>query len=546
MLTVSLISKRFAGAEDDILKDVTFTTNAGERVGLIGPNGSGKSTLLKIVMGMIEADRGTVQFTVPNIRVGYLAQGITYADDAPVRSALFPNLEAIRTAEAEVERLATQMANANNGNLDALMTAYGEALEQLETLGYGVDEAAGMRALVELGLEGVTLDDSIGNLSGGQKTRLILASMLVEKPHLLVLDEPTNHLDVTALEWLENWLNEFEGGVLVVSHDRAFIDRIVNRIVALDAETHLARVFVGTYTEYMQTLQHERQQQYTEWKDQLDTVAKMQADINYHMSKAINRENATVNDFQRGRAKVVAPKAMAKKTRVQKYVESDDRVEKPGQTWQVKMEFDHVKHIRGDAIRLENLSVGYDVPLLAELNVALRGQERVAIMGPNGHGKSTLLKTIIGELQPLAGRVAIGGSVQVGYLAQEQEILDARETPLTTIQREARMSETEARSFLHYFLFGGDDPLRPNSQLSYGERARLMLARLVAKGANLLVMDEPLNHLDLPSREQFEAAVANFPGSMLAVVHDRYFVDKIADSVWHVEDGKLNVEHLRV
>jgi len=548
MLTISNISKRFAEADDHILQNISFTVNTGERVGLIGPNGSGKSTLLKIIIGALSAESGTIQHTVPNLRIGYLAQGMTYTDDTLVREALFPNLVEIRRAEADVDRYATQMANANSNDMDTLMTRYSEALERLESLGYGVDIPAGERSLTELGLASVDMDAPVENLSGGQKTRLILASMLINNPQVLILDEPTNHLDITALEWLENWLIRFDGGVLMVSHDRAFIDRTVNRIVALDPATHTARTFVGTYTEYIQTLAYERDQQYAQWKDQVDTIARMQADVSRTMAKAVNRERATVNDFQRGRAKVVAQKAKAKETRLNRYLESDERVEKPGQTWDVKIAFEQVGHIRGDAVRLENVSVGYEhtMPLLTNLNIALRGQERIAIMGPNGHGKSTLLKTIIGALKPLEGQVIIGGSVKVGYLAQEQEVLNPEDTPLTTIQREARMTETEARSFLHLFLFSDDDPLRPNARLSYGERARLMLARLVALGTNLLIMDEPLNHLDLASREQFEAAVTNFPGSVLAVVHDRYFVNKIADRIWQVEDGALNVEYLNV
>lgn len=541
MLVVSNLALRFAGADDFLFKGVTFTVNAGERVGLIGPNGSGKSILLKVIAGELEPTKGTVQRTQPNVRIGYLAQGLT-PEAGCLQDVLFPKLVTLRILEAEVERLARSLT----GDDDSVSQAYDAALEKLINLSEQIDEGYGQRILAQLDLGNIPLDTPVTTLSGGQKTRMVLASMLVNKPQLLILDEPTNHLDIDALEWLENWLNGFDGGVLVVSHDRAFLDRMANRIVAIDPKTGTARVHVGGYSDYLHTLQRERNQQHMAWKDQVDEIARMQADVNRTMARAIRKENATVNDKQRGYAKKVAKRAKAKETRLQRYLESDERVEKPELTWNVKMEFEHISQIRDDAVRLENLTVGYSAakPLLTNLNAAIRGGERIAVMGPNGHGKSTLLKTIIGQLEPLAGRVYIGESVQVGYLAQEQDVLNPNSTALATIQSETNYTETEARSFLHFFLFADDDPLRPVSQLSYGERARLMLAVLVAQGANLLVMDEPLNHLDLSSREQFEQALANYPGSVLTVAHDRYFIDQFATIIWHIEAGQLDVEIL--
>jgi len=262
------------------------------------------------------------------------------------------------------------------------------------------------------------------------------------------------------------------------------------------------------------------------------------------MARAVRRENATNNDFQRRLAKKVAARAQAKATRLRKYLDSAERVEKPRQTWGLKLDFGDLPATGQDVVFLEGLAVGYDpaAPLLRDLNLTLRAGERVAVLGPNGHGKSTLLKTIIGELPPLEGRARIGASVRIGYLAQEQEILDPRGNALAIIQAEAPLSHTDARSFLHYFLFAGDDVFTPVASLSYGERARLMLAVLVARGANLLVLDEPINHLDVPSREKFEEALAAFQGSVLAVVHDRYFVDKFATTVWTIENGALAVQ----
>lgn len=398
--------------------------------------------------------------------------------------------------------------------------------------------------MARIGIDDITLDMKVGVLSGGQKTRLMMASLLIREPRLLLLDEPTNHLDTTALQWFEEWLGRFTGGVLIVSHDRAFIDRVVNRIVALDSKAMSSRVHVGTYSDYIATLSAERDKQLAQWNDQEIEVARLRSDVQRTMARAVRKENATINDHQRRLAKKVAHKAKAKEKRLERYLASEDRVEEPELTWNVKMEFVDVGHIRGDAIRLEDVCIGYpsNEPLLEHLSLALRGQERIAVMGPNGHGKSTLLKTVIGEIPPISGHVRIAGSTQIGYLAQEQEILDPRATPLETIKLETRLSETEVRSFLHLFLFAGDDSLRPIAQLSFGERARLMLAHLVARGANLLIMDEPLNHLDLPSREKFEQALISFPGSVLAVAHDRYFVERFANKIWHIENGKLIVE----
>lgn len=540
MLTVSNLSRRFPGAEDYLFQGVSFTVNAGERVGIVGPNGCGKTTLLRVILGDEPANSGGVLFNPPDLRVGYLPQGLVVPDDTPLVDVLFPHAAELRAAEAEVERLAEAMAVAN-GDFDDIMLAYGEALDRLERFSAATDTGASQPILAGLHLDDIPLDTPVGHLSGGQKTRLGLAALLIDDPQLLILDEPTNHLDVSALEWLEGWLQAFAGGVLIVSHDRTFLDETVNRVLAMDDQTHRARVFEGNYSEYVATVQSELDKQWAQWRDQQVEIARLQADISRTMARAVRKENATINDQQRRYAKKVAKKAKAKETRLRKYLEDVERVEKPGQTWQLKLDFGDLPTTGQDVVFIENLTIGYDpaAPLLSNLTLTLRAGERIAVLGPNGHGKSTLLKTIIGELPPLSGSVRIGSSVQIGYLAQEQETLDPASTPLDVIQSSAPLSHTDARSFLHYFLFAGDDVFTPVGALSYGERARLMLAVLVARGANLLVLDEPINHLDVPSRERFEEALAAFQGSVLAVVHDRYFVDKFATTVWYIAAGAL-------
>jgi len=541
MLAVSNISKRFPGADEPVLKNVSFTVNGGERVGLIGPNGSGKTTLLRIITGELAPDGGSVQFIPAGLRIGYLPQGLAVPDETPMQDVLFPHASALHHAEAEIEWLAQALAGSDS-QVDNLMNAYSDALERLESLSHSMDMGSVERILAGLELDNIPLDSPVGILSGGQKTRLGLAALLANDPQLLILDEPTNHLDITALEWLEDWLQDFPGGALIVSHDRTFLDETVTSIVALDDRTHTARVFDGTYSDYVAAIQSELDKQWAEWRDQQVEIARLEADMRQTMARAVRKENATRDSTQRRYAKKVAKRAKAKETRLRRVLESEDRIEKPKPTWSLKLDFGNLPTTGQDVIFLEQLTIGYEAPLLRNLNLILRAGERVAVLGPNGHGKSTLLKTIIGEVPPLAGRVRIGSSVQIGYLAQEQEILDPHSNALQVIQAEVSFNQTETRSFLHFFLFTGDDVFTPIAQLSYGERARLMLAVLVARGANLLVLDEPINHLDVPGREKFEQALAAFQGSVLAVVHDRYFVDRFATTIWHIEHGTLTEE----
>ncbi len=544
MLTVSNISKRFPGADEPILKNVSFTVNAGERVGLIGPNGCGKSTLLRIIMGEVTADAGSVLHSPSNLRIGYLAQGLEAPDETPLQHILFPHAAALSNVEAEIERLAGAMSAAPNEEMDTLLADYSEALERLSQLSQQSDAVGVERILAGLSLDQMTLDTPVGTLSGGQKTRLGLAALLLRDPQLLILDEPTNHLDVSALEWLEEWLMDFAGGALIVSHDRTFLDQTANRIVAIDDKTHTARVLEGGYSAYVAVVRSELDKQWAAWRDQQVEIVRLEADMRQTMARAVRKENATNDDRQRRYAKKVAKRAKAKETRLKRYLEAEDRVEKPKQTWGLKLDFGDLPKTGQDVVFLEDLSIGYDpaAPLLTDLNLILRAGERVAVLGPNGHGKSTLLKTVIGERPPLAGRVRIGSSVKIGYLAQQQEILNPAQNALEVVQAETGLNHTDTRSFLHYFLFAGDDVFTPISQLSYGERARLMLAVLVGRGANLLVLDEPINHLDVPAREKFEQALAAFQGSVLAVVHDRYFVDRFATTVWYIEAGELTEE----
>ncbi|MGC9396090.1 MAG: ribosomal protection-like ABC-F family protein [Anaerolineae bacterium] len=541
MLQVSNITKYYGDAQ--ILDGVTFTLNAGERVGLIGPNGCGKTTLLRIITGQETADSGSVHRDPPDLRVGYLEQGLTYHEDATLDHILRAEQIALEKLEREVANLAAASAAAEDAEQARLLDAYGEALAHLEALSARqTPEHIAKTILAGLDLDDVPLDTPVSHLSGGQKTRLGLARLLIQNPQVLLLDEPTNHLDIGALEWLEGWLREYRGAALIVSHDRAFLDNTVTQILDLDPLTHVVTAYPGTYSDYIEAWTRQREKQLMQWRDEQAEIRRLQADIHRTKMHAMSVElTTTPGDPQTRRyAKKVAKKATSREKRLEHYQESDDRVEKPTSTWQMKLEFVDTPESGQDVLRLRDVAVGYNgVPLVSGVNQILRQGERVALIGPNGCGKTTLLRAITGQIEPLSGAIRLGANVKLGYYAQEQENLDPDSTPFDTVYSTAAMSETDVRSFLHYFLFAGDDVFVPVGSLSYGERARLVLARLVASGCNCLLLDEPINHLDIPSRASFEQAMTAFEGTVLAVVHDRYFIRQFATGVWAVEDGTV-------
>jgi ATP-binding cassette subfamily F protein 3 len=536
MLTVNRISKSFNLSP--ILKEITFSVAPGERVGLIGPNGSGKSTLLHIIAGLETPDGGSVSLTPANLRLGYLAQGLAIDPAVTVAEALHAAAGDPGLLEGELTRLAVALAA--EPHRDDLQRAYDETLARLS----GLDSGRVETILSSLGLDALDREQPAGRLSGGQKTRLGLALALLDDPDVLLLDEPTNHLDIAMLEWLEGWLTGYRGAALIVSHDRTFLDRTVNRIIDLDPIHHTAREYTGNYSDYLAQYRAERTRQLAAWKDQEYEIHRIRADIARTREQARHVEITTKPNQPGVRriAKKVAKKAASREKKLERFLTSDERVSKPERTWQMKLDFEEAgkAHIGRDVLALRDLAVGYDRPLLSGLNLDVQAGQRVALTGPNGSGKTTLLRTIAGLIPPLAGNVRLGGSVRLGYMAQEQELLDPESTALATIQRAAPLNETEARSFLHYYLFEGDDALRRIAELSYGERSRLALARLVAEGCTFLLLDEPINHLDIPSRERFEEALSNFDGAILAVVHDRYFIEGFATELWQVEDGKIN------
>ncbi len=543
MLTVRDITKWFGDVK--VLDRVNFTLNRGERAGLIGPNGCGKTTLLRIITGELAADRGSVALTPRSARIGYLAQALSFAPGATVADVLAAAEGEREAAEARLARLAEAVAAASAEILPEAMAAYDRALAEYQALGGGARYADASAVLAGLGMADVDTARPVATLSGGQKTRLGLARLLLAEPDLLLLDEPTNHLDIVALEWLEGYLAEYPGAALVVSHDRAFLDRSVSRILALDDMTRTLREYTGGYSDYAAAVDRELDKQWATYREQQERIRQLQSSIRQLSGQARRIEGETIDFHYRRIAKDLARRAVVQKERLERMLASEEIVDRPGQTWKLKLIFADAPRSGQDVLMIRDLRAGYgDRVVLDQVNLHLGYGERAVLIGPNGAGKTTLLRLITGRLRPWTGEVRLGRGVRLGYMAQEQETLDPAATPLSLIRDAAPLDETEARAFLHYFLFTKDEVFVPVGRLSFGERSRLALALLAVQGCNFLLLDEPINHLDIPSRERFEQAIARFQGTVLAVVHDRYFIERVATTIWTVAEGRIANERL--
>ena len=497
---------------------------------MIGANGSGKSTLLEAIQGRHPVRSGNISWTPAGLTAGYLDQSGNSAGAGSVGEFL----GAARSPEQQVESAAAQLAAAPDDA--AAAAAYSAALDRMTAAA----DTWSPEALRRWGLAGLDPETPLRHLSGGQRLKLGLCRTLVAGRDFLILDEPTNHLDGAALRLLEETLLAFPGGVLFVSHDRAFLDRVATEILALDPRRRSITRYPGNYSAYANQRAAELTRQRTRYHHEQELVRKMRQDIARTREQARSVERGTTPRLPNVRrlAKKVARKARARETKLKRFEAAPDRTERPTASWRLKVEFGSATG-SDRVLALTDAGVGYrGAPLLDGVNVDLGGRERVALLGANGSGKTTLLRTLAGRLALLGGALQRAPAAVVGYLAQEQELLDPQATALAAIRAAGPAAETEARSFLHLFLFTGDDSLRPVAELSYGERARLSLALLVARGATVLLLDEPLNHLDIDSRERFETALDQFAGAVVVVSHDRYFVERYAATRWEIREQR--------
>ena len=545
MLTAHHLSKSFE--LNTLFTNVSFSLNPGERTGLVGVNGCGKTTLMRILAGLEPASSGHVSAD-PNLRIGYLPQGFEPDPALTLQEIINRHTLTIGKVEKELAKMATKLAEEPSNQV--VQTRYDELLWQMQN----ADTSRVAHILAGLGLDKIDSKIPAGKLSGGQQTRLSLALVLLDDPQLLLLDEPTNHLDIGMLEWLEDWLNNSPNAALIVSHDRTFLDHTVDHILEMEPINKVVREYTGNYSDYLHQRQAEIEQQWSAYNDQQAEIRRMQQDITRTREQAAHTERQASSiriggsdykmkgykSYQQGIAKKVAKKAKSRQKKLDRYLEADDRVEKPKSSWEIKLEFNPSNHLGRTVIRMEDLSVGYEpeTPLIRDINLDLKARQRVVITGPNGCGKTTLLRTIYHQIPPLSGAIRVSGTARLGYLAQDQQGLDLSNNPVE-MMLEYLPNETDVRNFLAYYLFTGDEPLKPISTLSYGQRTRLLLAKLVAEGCNCLLLDEPINHLDIPSRTQFEQALNTFEGAVLAVVHDRYFIQRFAEEIWWVENGLI-------
>jgi ATP-binding cassette subfamily F protein 3 len=527
LLAVENLTKSF-GAEM-VFSGVNFRVDASDRIGLVGPNGAGKSTLLDIIAGRQEADEGTLT-GAGALRIGYLTQTAGFVPTRTLREEMLQVFAEVRAWEDELHALAARMESPesfeNAEAYERLLDRYAELQERFEHAdGYTI-EARVNQVLDGLGFTKEQQALPATSLSGGQQTRAALGKLLLQEPDLLLLDEPTNHLDLAALEWLEEYLSGWKGAIIVVAHDRYFLDKVVTRVL----ELAFGRIeeYPGNYTRYVQLRAERLERRRKEYEEQQEYIARTEEFIRRYKAGQRSKE-------ARGR---------------QTLLNRLERLERP-QDFHT-MRFRLGKQIESGQVVLttQKLAVGYPANgaasgparLLNVPDMEVQRGERIGMLGPNGSGKTTLLRTIIGQLAPLEGRVALGHNVLVGYYAQTHDDLNPNNIMLDEIRQATPFSEESARTFLGRFLFSGDDIYKPISALSGGERSRLALAKLTLLGANFLVLDEPTNHLDLPARQALEAVLAEYDGTLLFVSHDRYFIDALASRVWLIQDGMF-IDH---
>lgn len=510
VLKISGLSKSFG--IKTVFENVSFEVRSGERIGLVGANGAGKTTLLKCIMGAEEADKGSVKASDGAI-IGYLRQDFNYTSHT-IREEMEDAWKDVLYYKDRMETLARELESSKSD--EKLVEAYGRAEARFEFLGGYDYESTTRKILTGLGFSDDDWDRDIHSFSGGQKVRINLAAAFVRHPDFLLLDEPTNHLDMGMLEWLEEYLRSYKGGILMISHDRYFLDGAATGII--DLENHHIRSFRGGYTRYMETKENQDRAYEKAYEKQQEHIKE------------------TEEYIRRYKAGIKAKQARGRQSQLNRLV----RLEKPVHQASLRFHFDPPQECADkvlDVLRVEG-SYGSHI-LFKDLTIHIKKGETVGLIGPNGAGKTTILKMITGEKKPDTGFIQLGNNVKMGYYSQEQERLHPKLTVLDEVRDTFNFGEKEARNILGMFLFRGDDVFKTVGMLSGGEKARLSLLCLFLEKPNFLILDEPTNHLDIPTREIMEDAIEAFCGTCLVVSHDRYFLDKVADRILELDHGKL-------
>ncbi len=518
LLQLNDLTKSFDG--EDIFNNVDFEVKTGERIGIVGRNGAGKSTLMKIIAGVEDYDSGHISKS-KNLKLGYLTQQMTLNTDQTVFEEMSKPFEAMKNLEQEM-KLETDWLAQHADEYDT--ETYKSHIDRYEALSNQFEQQDGYQyeskiktVLHGLNFSEADFDRPINDFSGGQKTRLSLAQMLLSEPDLLLLDEPTNHLDMETTQWLESYLNYFKGAIVIISHDRYFLDKIVTQIydVALGDVQH----YVGNYAQFIDQRDKYYEKRMQEYENQQAEIKRLETFVDKNIARA-------------------STTGMAKSRR--KMLEKIERISKPmidAKSANIQFEFD--RNTGNDVFHIKNLEIGYASPITKGITFEVTKGDHIAIIGPNGIGKSTLIKTIANIQNPLNGTITTGANLKIGYYDQKQAEFKSNKTILDYLwDQYPTMNEKDIRAVLGRFLFVQEDVKKIINDLSGGEKARLQLALLMLERNNVLILDEPTNHLDIDSKEMLEQALANFKGTILFVSHDRYFINELANKVYDLDfDG---------
>lgn len=521
LLQVNQLCKYYGA--DQILSNIKLEIQTRDRVALVGRNGAGKSTLLKIISGNLSYDSGEIM-KPKEVRMGYLAQNTGLESNLSIWEEMLTVFSELQAQERQLRALEMKMSDStvidNETEYEKVLKEYDHLQIQFKEQG-GYQFEADIRSVLHgLSFDSFDYDTKISSLSGGQKTRLALGKLLLSKPDILILDEPTNHLDIETLSWLEQYLLGYDGAILIVSHDRYFLDKVVNQVYEISRRQ--ITKYIGNYSNYLDMKAENFQREMKMYEKQQDEISKLQDFIQRNLARASTTKRAQSRRKQLARMDVM------------------DRPS--GNEKSASFGFDIEKQSGNEVLNVHSLAVGYDAePVSQNISFHLTRGESIALVGPNGIGKSTLLKTFMNKLTPLQGDIQYGTNVAIGYYDQEQAELTSNKRVLNELWDEyPLMNEKDIRTVLGNFLFSGDDVLKIVSTLSGGEKARLALAKLMLQKANLLILDEPTNHLDLDSKEILENALIDYPGTLLFVSHDRYFINRIASKVIELsKDGSI-------